>query len=141
MRDVVTLAFELVWLIMLVVAVAVGVMSRRPGGRRLLRRWFRFPTFVWCEVEDRLDAPDDARRIEEVMARLRQRLPRSERSLIPRLIVVRIVEGGNANSGKRVVTIRAATLLQEKTPARAAERLADALSGIDVEPREKPAAR
>jgi hypothetical protein len=127
MRDVVTLAFELVWLITLVMAVAVGLLSRRASGRRLLRRWFRFPTFVWCEAEGRLEEPADAGSIDETLNRLHASLPRSERSLVPRFVFVRIAEGKAAETGHPVVTVRAATLLQAKTQEEAAGRLAEAL--------------
>jgi hypothetical protein len=126
MREVVTLAFELVWLITLVVAVAVGLMSRRPGGRKVLRRWFRFPTFVWCEAEGRLEKPADPDAIEETLNRLRALLPKSERTLVPRFVFVTIAEGGAGEAGQQMVTVRAATLLQAKTQEEAAERLAAA---------------
>jgi hypothetical protein len=126
MRDVVTLAFELVWLITLLLAVAVGLLSRQAGGRRLLRRWVRFPTFVWCEAEGRLERPADRAAIEETLKRLHASLPKSERSLVPRFVVVRIAESEAAESGNSVVTVRAATLLQAKTQEEAAERLAAA---------------
>jgi hypothetical protein len=128
MRDVVTLAFEPVWLVTLVLAVAVGLLSRRAGGRRLLRRWFRFPTFVWCEAEGRLEEPADGGSIEETLNRLQASLPRSERSLVPRFVVVRIAEGEGAETDRPVATARAATFLQVKTQEEAAGHLAEALS-------------
>jgi hypothetical protein len=133
MRDAITVAFEVFWLLTLVLAVAVGLMGRSTGGRRLLQRWIRFPTFVWCEAVGKLNPSADSAAIEETLDRLRASLPMSKRSLVPRFVTVQILESETGTSGERVVTMRAATLLQTKTTGEASERLAAALGGVKAE--------
>jgi hypothetical protein len=123
MRDVVVLTFEVVWLLALVLAVVIGLLTRHPGGRRLLRRWVRFPTFVWCEAERTVAWPVLATAIREEFARLHGVLPRWEWSFLPRFFVVRIVADARDDPTGTAVTVRAATLLQTKTIEEAADRL------------------
>jgi hypothetical protein len=127
MRDTVTIAFELVTLLTLLLPTVFALMASRPRGRRLLRRWFRFPTYVWCEAEGTVSRPDDPAAIKDALADLRAALPHPEQSLFPRVFVVRVVEPAGGEATGATVTVRAATLVQSKTAGEAACQLAAAL--------------
>lgn len=78
-----------------------------------------------------MEQPADPGTIEETLNRLRASLPKSERSLVPRFVVVTIADGRGANAEPPMVTVRAATLLQAKTQEEAAGRLAAAFGRGD----------
>jgi hypothetical protein len=130
MRGMVTLAFEIITLLTLLLPTVVAVIASRPRGRRLLRRLVRFPTFVWCEAEGAIARPGDPAAITDALAGLRAALPRPEGSLFPRVFVVRVVEPAPGEETGATVTVRAATLVQSKTAGEAACQLAAALRRV-----------
>ncbi len=72
MREAITLAFEVVWLAALAVAVGVGLMTRAAAGRRRLRRWIKPPTLIWWETERPMGPGADAG---AVLSELRSAVP------------------------------------------------------------------
>jgi hypothetical protein len=122
MREAITLTFEVVWLVALVIAVAVGLLARRPAGRRRLRRWIKLPTIIYWETERAMAPGEDVAR---VLAELRSSVPGAGRSLLPPFIIVRLNED---DKGQASVTLRTGTLLQSKTPEEAARRVGKAIA-------------
>ncbi|MFL5759162.1 MAG: hypothetical protein ACJ789_05450 [Thermomicrobiales bacterium] len=124
MGHTITLVFELLWLVMLSIACTVGLLARRPGGRRWLRRWFKLPTIIWWETERAIDPGGD---VAGVIAELRSSVPGAGRALLPPWLLVRVTEDG---AGATKVTLRAATLMQAKTATEAAARITDAVATL-----------
>jgi len=120
----ITIAFQLFWIITLVLAVIVGLLARRPAGRRRLRRWIKLPTFVWWDIERTIHEADD---VTTAIAELRDSLPGARSSLLPPFCLVHISESAN---GEHIITIRAATLMQSKTSAEASTRIGNALTAV-----------
>jgi hypothetical protein len=122
MREAIALAFQVVWLAALLVGVAVALLARRPAGRRRLRRWVKLPTIVYWETERALGPGEDEA---AVLAELRATVPGAGRSLLPPFYLVRLRQDG---TGRAVVTLRAGTLMQAKTPEEAIRRLGEAIT-------------
>jgi hypothetical protein len=122
----ITLVFQLFWLVTVAGAVIVGVLARRPAGRRWLRRWIKLPTIMWWESERAIDTDGD---VSGVLAELRSTVPGAGQTLLPPFYLVRVSEDGE---GTTKVTVRAATLMQSKTASEAASRIAAALASSDV---------
>jgi hypothetical protein len=114
--------FQLFWLVMVAGAVIVGLLARRPAGRRWLRRWIKLPTIIWWESERAVDPGGD---VTGVLAELRSTVPGAGRTLLPPFYLVRVTEGVEATTK---VTVRVATLMQSKTATEAASRVTDALA-------------
>jgi hypothetical protein len=114
--------FQLFWLVMVAGAVIVGLLARRPAGRRWLRRWIKLPTIMWWESERAVDSGGD---VTGVLAELRSTVPGAGQALLPPFYLVRVAEDVE---GTTKVTVRAATLMQSKTATEAASRITDALA-------------
>jgi hypothetical protein len=126
MREAITLAVELSWLVVFLVLTVVWLAARRPAGRRWLRRFVRFPTVVWWEAEWALDGPADPAAVEAALEGLWRAVPREEASLAPPIYAVRVAAGV---AGETLVTVRALGLVQAETCQEAAARVAAALAG------------
>jgi hypothetical protein len=122
MQNAITIAFQLFWIVTFGSAVIVGLLARRPAGRRRLRRWIKLPTIIWWEVEREVTEGDD---VGATISELRESIPGANHSLLPPFCIVHISEPAGRSP---TVVIRTATLMQSKTSAEAMERICNGLA-------------